>query len=103
MKKIGMYKTYETDLYVGNRQCLVMNGQSHGTPNEELNTNTRKTYRPRALTQSHLKPKVTVRQFSGYRKIKSIYVKTMLLFKVIGGMEIILNSYCLKRYAIDRI
>ena len=50
-----------------------------------------------ALTQSHLKPKVTVRQFSGYRKIKSIYVKTMLLFKVIGGMAIILNSYDRKR------
>ena len=42
-----------------------------------------------ALTHSHLKPKVTVRKFSGYHKIKSIYVKTMLLFKVIGGMAII--------------
>ena len=49
--------------------------------------------RPGALTQSHLKHKVTIRQFSGYRTIKSIYVKTMLLFKVIGGMAIILNSY----------
>ena len=29
------------------------------------------------LTQSHLKPKVTVRQFSGYRKIKSIYTVTL--------------------------
>ena len=29
------------------------------------------------LTQSHLKPKVTVRQFSGYRKIKSIYAVTL--------------------------
>ena len=53
-----------------------------------------------ALTQSHLKPKLTVRQFSGYHKIKSIYVKTMLLFKVIGGMAIILNSYGRKRYAV---
>ena len=39
------------------------------------------------LTQSHLKAKVTVRQFSGYRKIKSVYVKTMLLFKVIGAWQ----------------
>ena len=38
------------------------------------------------LTQSHLKAKVTIRQFSGYRKI-SIYVKTMLLFKVIGAWQ----------------
>ena len=29
------------------------------------------------LIQSHLKPKVTVRQFSGYRKIKSIYAVTL--------------------------
>ena len=43
------------------------------------------------LTPSRLK--VTVRQFSEYRKIKCIYVQTMLLFKVIGGMSIILNSY----------
>ena len=55
-----------------------------------------------AQTQSHLKPKVTVRQFSGYSNIKSIYVKTMLLFKVIGGMTIILNSYGHKRYAVVR-
>ena len=39
------------------------------------------------LSQSHLKPKVTVRQFSGYRKIKSIYAETMLLFKVIGAWQ----------------
>ena len=45
-----------------------------------------------APTQSHLKPKVTVRQFSGYRKVKSIYVKTMLLFKVIGGMAITIEQ-----------
>ena len=56
-----------------------------------------------ALTQSHLKSKVTVRQFSGYRKIESINVKTMLLFKVIAGMAIILNSYCGQRYAVVRI
>ena len=36
-------------------------------------------------------PKVTVRQFSGYCKVKSIYVKNVLLFKVIGGMAIILK------------
>ena len=29
------------------------------------------------LTQSHLKPKETVRQFSGYRKIRSIYAATL--------------------------
>ena len=39
---------------------------------------------------------MTVRQFSGYRKFKSIYVETMLLFKVIGGMAIILNSMVAK-------
>ena len=50
----------------------------------------------RVLTQSRLKPKVTVRHFSGY-------VKTMLLFKVIGGMAIILNSYGQNRYAVVRI
>ena len=44
-----------------------------------------------SLTQSHLKPKVTVKQFSGYRKIKSIYVETILLFKVTVGMVIILK------------
>ena len=55
------------------------------------------------LTQSHLKPKVTVRQFLGYRKIKSIYVETILLFKVIGGMAIILNSYGCKRYETKNI
>ena len=55
------------------------------------------------ITQSHRKPKVTVRQFSGYRNIKSIYIKTMILFKVIGGMAIILNSYGQKRYALVRI
>ena len=56
-----------------------------------------------ALTQSHLKPKVIIRQFSVYRKIKNIYVKTMLLLKVIGGMTIILNNYGRKRYAVVRI
>ena len=56
-----------------------------------------------AVTQNHLKPKVTERQFSGYRKIKNIYVKTMLLCKVIGGMAIILNSYDRKRYKVVRI
>ena len=55
------------------------------------------------LTQSRLKPKVTVRQFLGYCNIKSIYVETMLLFKVIGGMAFILNSYGRKRYAVVRI
>ena len=59
--------------------------------------------RPGALTQSHLNPKVTVRQLFGYHKIESIYVKTMLLFKVIWGMAIILNSYGRKRYAVVRI
>ena len=38
-------------------------------------------------TKIHLKPKVTVRQFSGYRKIKSIYVKIMLLFKLLGAWQ----------------
>ena len=55
------------------------------------------------LTQSHLTPKGTIRQLSGYRKIKSIYVETMVLFKVIGDMAIILNSYGRKRYAVVRI
>ena len=55
------------------------------------------------LTESHLKPKVTVRQFLGYRKIQSIYVETMLLFNIIGGMTIILNSCGRKRYAVVRI
>ena len=35
------------------------------------------------LTQSHLQPQLTVKQVLGFRKIKSIYVETMLLFKVI--------------------
>ena len=39
------------------------------------------------LTESHLKPKVTVRQFLGYRKIQSIYVETMLLFNIIGAWQ----------------
>ena len=39
------------------------------------------------LTQSHLKPKVIVRQFSGYRKIKRIYAETMLLFRVTGAWQ----------------
>ena len=56
-----------------------------------------------ALIQSHLNPKMTVRQFSGYRTIKSIYVKTRLPFKVIGGTAIILNSHGRKRYAVVRI
>ena len=49
------------------------------------------------------KPKVTVRQFSGYRKFKSIYAETMLLFKVIGGMATMWNRYARKRYAVVRI
>ena len=37
------------------------------------------------LTNS--KPNVTIRQFSGYRKIKSIYAETMLIFKVIWAWQ----------------
>ena len=51
---------------------------------------------------SHLKPKVTTRQLSGYHNIKSIYVETMFFFKVNGGMAIILNSYGRERYAVVR-
>ena len=61
----------------------------------------REAHRP-GPTNSKL-PKVTVRQFSVYRKIKSIYVGTMLLLKVVGGMAIILNGYGRKMYAVVRI
>ena len=57
----------------------------------------------RGFNSSHFKPKVTVRQFLGFHKIKSIYVKTMLLFKVIVGMAVILNSYGHKQYAVVTI
>ena len=55
------------------------------------------------LTQNHLKTKVTVRQFSGYRKIKSIYAETMLLFLSCGGMATMWNGYGRRRYAFVRI
>ena len=48
---------------------------------QDEHTNAWEAYRPAQLSRgsnsTHLEPKVTLRQFSEYRKIKSIYVKTM--------------------------
>ena len=56
------------------------------------------------LTQSHLKPKVTLRNFPDTVKLKkSIYIKTMFLFHVFGSMVITLNRYGRKRNALVRI